>query len=160
MKSSGAIVGAVVIVAAFAAINVAAAAAQPTAVKIEPDPHTQAQPTPTVAPTTPPAPATLDAYDILAERGEPMVQVFYSTDPAVNCGLTVGTSGGCFHPEHPETIVLSPDLEGAALTYIVLHELAHVRQHRHGVPLDECEADAAAVAWGADESLTTYLPHC
>lgn len=154
MKASGAILGSIAVIAAAAALGAASAAAGPTLVQVESEPvAVRLPPTPTPAPT-------LDAYGILAERGEPMVQVFYSTDPAVNCGLTVGTSGGCFHPEQPETIVLSPDLEGAALTYIVLHELAHVRQHRHGVPLDECEADAAAVAWGADESLTTYLPHC
>ncbi|KZE41403.1 hypothetical protein [Microbacterium sp. T32] len=162
MKASGAIVGGVVIVAAFAALNVAAAVALPTAVKVEPDPHAEAGPTPLPPVILPPVatPATLDAYGILAQRSEPLVQVVYSADPAVNCGLNVAPVGGCFHPEQPETIVLSPGVEGAQLTYLVLHELAHVRQNRYGVPLDECAADAAAVAWGADEALTFYLPNC
>jgi len=154
MSRGGAIVGAVVVVAAFAALNLAAASAQPTATLVVDEPaYVPLAPAET-------APIIVDPHALLAEHGEPDVIVVWSDDAAVNCGLTLGEAGGCFNPATPDTIVVSTNNTPAGLTYLVLHELAHLRQHRYGVPLDECAADAAAVAWGADEALAHYLPEC
>lgn len=102
--------------------------------------------------TSPSAQATA----LLAERGESGVQIVWSDDPSVNCGLQLGPEGGCFHADQPDVIFVSPGLSGPTLTYVVLHELAHVHQLRAGAPLDECAADAQAIAWGADPSLAHY----
>lgn len=99
--------------------------------------------------------ATVAPLTILDGLGEHMISIRYSDDPAVNCG---GPTGGCFHPQQPDTLIISPTAEGETLRYIVLHEYAHVLQYRAGAPLDECAADRQAVAWGA--RMTHYLPTC
>lgn len=112
------------------------------------------QPIPT--PTLSAPVAHTSPLDRLAEI-DPTVSVTYSDDPALNCG---GYGGGCYRAETPGTIIISPQAEGEALTYLLLHELAHVHQDRAHMPLDECAADAQAVAWGALPKMTTYLPNC
>lgn len=100
----------------------------------------------------------LTAEELLSLHGAGNVEVVYTSDPQVNCGAAKADSGhgGCFRSETPETIYVSPELMGDSLKYVVLHELAHVRQFSAGVPLDECEADVNAFTWGANEAISGY----
>lgn len=97
--------------------------------------------------------------DIIWEAtGETDIYWAFTNDPAVNCAPEGW--GGCFRPEFPDSIFVSSGLSDTAQRYIVLHELAHLHQHRSGLPLDECAADAQALAWGADPTQLYYAPNC
>ena len=95
---------------------------------------------------------------ILAEHGIAGVTVVVSSDPEVNCGAANPRThaGGCFRPENPDEIVVSPGLTPTSMEYVVLHEYAHLMQYRDGLPLDECDADGMAVEWGADPAESFY----
>lgn len=100
----------------------------------------------------------VDARQVLDGAGGQHVAIVVTDDPALNCAAHVG--GGCFRPATPNTIYVATSLHGAALRYVVLHELAHVRQYAAGRSLDECEADRMAVEAGADPVEAHYLPTC
>ena len=102
----------------------------------------------------------VNALQVLVEAGETGVAITWSDDFSLNCGVTPEHLGGCFQPNFPDTIILSPRLQGESLCYVTLHELAHVHQYRAGLPLDECAADAQALAWGADPAHAYYAPNC
>lgn len=109
--------------------------------------------------TQPAEPSPRDqARALLDVHGGAEVAIQWTTDPTVNCGLLEAgaTGGGCFRSSTPDTIYLSPGLTGDVLTYVVLHEFSHVQQWQRGDPLDECAADAQAIAWGADPTLAHY----
>jgi len=106
------------------------------------------------------APEPVNALQVLIDAGETGVGITWSDDFTLNCGVTAEHLGGCFQPRYPDTIILSPRLQGESLRYVTLHELAHVHQHRAGLPLDECAADAQALAWGADPAHAYYAPNC
>ncbi len=59
-----------------------------------------------------------------------------------------GPRAGCYRPRTPDVVYLRPDL-GDAERDVLLHELAHVLQHRASVGLDECAADRIALELGA-----------
>lgn len=77
------------------------------------------------------------------------------TTPDLTCDGTP-IRGGCFSTLTPDTIYISPDLSTTELTYVILHEYAHLSQHHNGQPLSECQADAFAMLHGADVSLSPY----
>ena len=103
-----------------------------------------------------PAPVPVDPYALL-EAHAPGATLTWSDDPTLNCG---GYGGGCFWPDHPNTIVVSSGVSPDRLVYVVLHEAAHLVQYRTGSPLDECAADEQAVTWGVSPEITYYLPTC
>lgn len=99
----------------------------------------------------------VDARAVLDGHAERGVEIIWTSDPAMNCGATAeGGIGGCFQPEWPEAIVLSPELYGGALEFVTLHEYRHVQQYREALPLDECDADAWAISQGADARFAHY----
>lgn len=113
-----------------------------------------AAPAPIVATPEPLTPGEI----IQQATGEVGINWAITSDPAINCAPE--GHGGCFRPEFPNAIILSPDLRGEALRYIVLHELAHLHQYRSSLPLNECEADAQALAWGVAPDQLYYAPNC
>lgn len=111
------------------------------------------------APAAVATPEPLTPGEIIEQAtGEVGIDWAITSDPVINCAPE--GHGGCFRPEFPNAIILSPDLRGEALRYIVLHELAHLHQYRSGLPLDECAADAQALAWGANPTQLYYAPNC
>jgi len=59
-----------------------------------------------------------------------------------------GDAIGCFDPLTPDRVTIANGL-GELERSVLLHELAHVLQHRAGMPLDECGADRIALELGA-----------
>lgn len=105
-------------------------------------------------------PPPLDVTGLLASVGATDVTIDWTSEDTANCGATGRGLGGCFSSQRPNIIVISPELTGDNLAYVLLHEYAHVTQHRAGKPLDECEADQLALSWGAKLKFAQYLPNC
>jgi len=60
----------------------------------------------------------------------------------------------CFAEWTPNTIYVNPNRSPELVKYSVLHETAHVLQHRLGEDLDDCRADQIAQLLGAEEGPT------
>jgi len=56
---------------------------------------------------------------------------------------------GCYDWSQPWHIMVRRDPDSRWTDYVILHELAHVRQQREGLPPNECDADRQAIVWGA-----------
>ena len=68
--------------------------------------------------------------------------------PVTPCTITKPQSLGCYLPATPDVIYVVPS-SGKNNKQVVLHELAHVMQHRLGLWLNECDADRLANTLGA-----------
>lgn len=79
------------------------------------------------------------------------VTIIWTAD---NRNCADGGLGGCFDSATPDVIYVTPDMGKKLSDHVILHELAHVQQHRAGESLDECGADAQAQAWGSTVDLT------
>ena len=74
------------------------------------------------------------------------VEIVWS--PVTPCTVTKPQSLGCFSLSTPDVIYVVPS-SNKKNNQVVLHELAHVMQHRLGLWLNECDADRLANTLGA-----------
>ena len=68
--------------------------------------------------------------------------------PVTPCTFAKPQSLGCYLPATPDVIYVVPS-SSKNNKQVVLHELAHVMQHRLGLWLNECDADRLANTLGA-----------
>lgn len=122
--------------------------------------------------------ASLDS-GTLAERIEADdVEIVYTDDPELNCAATEGEDGaigqgGCVYMgTTPERMFVSKDMSEADLTYVLVHEYAHILQARGAWPVggasatgmggldSECWADAYAASQGVPYEQLHYIKTC
>lgn len=122
--------------------------------------------------------AALDS-GTLAERIEADdVEIVYTDDPELNCAATEGEDGtvgqgGCVYMgTTPERMFVSKDMSEADLTYVLVHEYAHILQARGAWPVggasatgmggldSECWADAYAASQGVPYEQLHYIKTC
>lgn len=83
--------------------------------------------------------------DDIAAQFNVTVRYFDSGSP---CGEVTDASG-CFRVVEPNVVYVQSGLDPDIERSVLLHEIAHVIQHRTGVPQDECGADEIAQNLGA-----------
>jgi hypothetical protein len=78
------------------------------------------------------------------DRAADMGVTVIFTDDERNCGA------GCWDPDTPLTIYVTPGMSPTATQQVVLHELGHVWLYKHPeFTGSECLADRLAYVWGA-----------
>ena len=82
------------------------------------------------------------------------IQIRWST--ITRCSIKDPNAVGCFEPDTPDVIWVSPDLEPRKTRHIVLHEIGHAIHFRLGMPTSECRADRFAQSMGSKQGF--YCP--